>query len=97
MTQSNICIRMDKKLKEQFVHLCDELGLTMSTAINIFARAVVRTGSIPFALSIDDYNEETRKAIEDVENGIGLSKAYTDIDEMFRDMELEDDEDEEVA
>lgn len=91
MTQANVCIRMDKKLKEQFVHLCDELGMSMSVAINIFAKAVVRTKSIPFALSIDDYNEETRKVIEDAVKGIGLSKAYTDIDEMFRDMELEDD------
>jgi len=93
MTQSNVCIRMDKNLKEQFARLCDELGMSMSVAITIFARAVVRTKSIPFALSINDYNEETRKTIEDIENGIGLSKPYTDIDEMFRDMEMEDDED----
>lgn len=93
MAQANICIRMDKDLKEQFINLCDSLGFTMSTAINIFVKAVVRTKGIPFALSIDDYNEETRKTIEDAENGIGLSKPYTDIDEMFRDMEAEEDDD----
>ena len=38
MPQSNLCIRMDENLKKQFDHLCDELGLTMSTAINIFVK-----------------------------------------------------------
>ena len=66
----------------------------MSMAINLFAKAVIRTRSIPFALSLDDYNEKTRKTIEEIENDIGLFKPYTDIDEIFKDMDLiEDDED----
>lgn len=93
MNQSNVCIRMDKNLKEQFIKLCDELGLTMSTAINIFAKAVVRNKGIPFALSIDDYNEETRKTIDEVERGIGLSKPYKSVDEAIKAMLEDDDED----
>lgn len=93
MAQSNICVRMDEKLKKQFISLCDELGLTMSTAIVLFAKALVREKRIPFAISINDYNEETRKTIEDTENGIGLSKSYSNVDEMFADMEHEDGDD----
>lgn len=91
MAQSNICIRMDEDLKKQFDFLCNELGLTMSTAINIFVKKFVREQALPFALSINDYNEETRKAIEDVENGIRLSKTFKSVDELFEDMELSDD------
>lgn len=91
MTQSNICIRMDENLKKQFDFLCNELGLTMSTAINIFVKKFVREKALPFALSINDYNEETRKAIEEVENGIGLSKPYTDIKELMHDMLKDED------
>ncbi len=91
MAQSNICIRMDEDLKKQFDFLCNELGLTMSTAINIFVKKFVREQALPFALSINDYNEETRKAIEDVENGIGLSRTFKSVDELFKDMELTDD------
>lgn len=91
MAQTNICIRMDENLKKQFDFLCNELGLTMSTAINIFVKKFVREQALPFALSINDYNEETRKAIEDVENGIGLSRTFANIDEMFKNMELADD------
>lgn len=90
MSQSNICIRMDENLKKQFDYLCNELGLTMSTAINIFVKKFVREKGLPFALSINDYNEETRKAIEDVENGIGLSGPFNSVDEMFKSIELEE-------
>ena len=48
---------------------------------------------IPFALSLNDYNEETRKAIEDSEKGIGLSKSYTNVDELMHNL-LKDDENE---
>ena len=36
---------------------------------------------------INDYNKETQKAVEEVENGIGLSKVYDNIDEMFEDLD----------
>lgn len=35
-------------------------------------------------------NEETIKAIQDLEKGIGLSKGYTNLDEMWKDLEKED-------
>ena len=94
MSQANICIRLDENLKKQFDYLCNEFGLTMTAAINMFVKAVVRENKIPFEISAHVPNAETIKAIEDIENGIGLSKPYTDIEEMFRDMALEsDDED----
>ncbi len=34
-------------------------------------------------------NAETMKAIEDAEKEIGLSKGYTDLDEMWKDLEKE--------
>lgn len=92
MTQSNICIRMDENLKKQFDFLCNELGLTMSTAINIFVKKFVRDKALPFALSLNDYNEETRNAIEEVENGIGLSGPFNSVDELFKNIELEKDD-----
>ena len=91
MAQANICIRMDENLKRQFDCLCKEFGLTISTAVNIFAKAVVRENKIPFEIYADVPNAETRKAIEDYENGIGISKPYTDVEEMIKDM-LSDDE-----
>ena len=59
---------MDENLKVEFETLCDYLGMDMSTAINLFARAAVRAKKIPFELFADDlYSKE--KALR-VFNGI---------------------------
>jgi len=52
MAQVNI--RMDDGLKEKADSLFDELGLNMTTAINIFVRQVVRQGRIPFDITTND-------------------------------------------
>ena len=47
-------ISMDDALKREFTAVCKEIGLSPSTAINIFARAVVREQGIPFKLTSAD-------------------------------------------
>ena len=44
-------VRMDATLKKQFDALCQEFGMNTSTAINVFAKAVVRQRKIPFEIS----------------------------------------------
>ena len=51
MAQSTFRVRMDENLKRQFEELCDSFGMNMTTAINVFARAVVRERRIPFEIS----------------------------------------------
>ena len=88
MAQTNINIRMDENLKKQFDSLCNELGLNMTTAFNVFARAVVRQQGIPFEVSIDIPNAETIKAIEET-NRISHDpniKSYTNVDEMMKEL-----------
>ena len=50
MQQANISIRVDKSLKEKFCDLCEEFGLTTTSAIQIFMKAVVRERKIPFEI-----------------------------------------------
>lgn len=49
VAQINICI--DEQLKEKAEVLFGELGMTMSTAINIFIRQSVRIGGLPFEVT----------------------------------------------
>ncbi|MBR3510318.1 MAG: type II toxin-antitoxin system RelB/DinJ family antitoxin [Lachnospiraceae bacterium] len=51
MSQATFSVRMDEALKRQFDSLCQEFGMNASTAINVFARAVVRERKIPFEIS----------------------------------------------
>lgn len=50
MAQATFSVRMDETLKKQFDTLCSEFGMSASTAINVFARAVVRERRIPFEI-----------------------------------------------
>lgn len=74
MAQTNINIRMDENLKKQFDSFCSEVGMSMSTAFNIFARTVVRQRKIPFEISTEKdpfYSAENieilKKSIEQME------------------------------
>jgi len=56
MAQVNI--RIDDELKEKADALFDGLGLNMTTAFNIFIKAVVRHQGIPFDLNLDPFYTE---------------------------------------
>lgn len=40
-------VRIDPDLKREANAVFDELGISMSTAVNMFLRAVVRNGGLP--------------------------------------------------
>ena len=74
MSQTNINIRMDEELKKQFDKFCSDVGITMTSAICIFAKKVVKEQKIPFEITADPfYNtaniKRLEKAIKDVEEG----------------------------
>jgi len=43
-------VRMDENLKRQFDSLCNDFGMTASTAINVFVKTVVSERKIPFEI-----------------------------------------------
>ena len=90
MATSNINIRMDSELKRQFEAVCSDMGMSMTTAFNIFAKKTVREYRIPFEIGADIPNAETRKAIEDARKGIGLSKAFSSVDELMEALNADD-------
>ena len=53
MANTSINIRMDADLKRQFEAFCSDMGMTMTTAFNVFARKAVREYRIPFEISGD--------------------------------------------
>lgn len=86
---ANINIRMDANLKKQFEAFCADMGMTMTTAVNIFARKAVRENRIPFEISGDVPNAETQQAIREVKQmkaDPALGKTYTDVDEMMKEL-----------
>lgn len=62
---TNLNIRTDKDIKEKADIIFSELGLNMTSAINMFLRATIRENGIPFNLKLDSPNDETKKAFDE--------------------------------
>ena len=68
--QTNINIRIDQDLKNESEELLKKLGLTMTSAMNIFLRQVVLQRKIPFEITLNEEpNEETKIAMRNVFEG----------------------------
>lgn len=76
MEQSTISIRIDSQLKREFEEFCKNVGMNMTTAISIFAKAVVKEQRIPFEISTDPFYSEKnmarlRKSMQEMEKNGG--------------------------
>lgn len=58
MASTNLNVRVDEDVKKNVEVVLDELGLNMSTAVNMFLRAVIREDGIPFRVSLKKPEEE---------------------------------------
>ena len=87
-TTVNVTFRMDSDLKRQADSLFAELGMSLSTAFNIFVRQSLRDGGIPFDISLEKPNKETIAAMLEAERLVKdpNTKRYTDLDELFEDL-----------
>ncbi len=66
MAQTMVNFRQDSDLKAEMDRVCKAMGLSASTAYNIFARKVVREQRIPFEVGIDPfYSSSNQKALKD--------------------------------
>lgn len=89
MATVNVTMRMDEKLKAQLQELVSNLGMDMTTFFTISAKQAVREQRIPFSISMEIPNEETREAIEEVrqmKENPSFGKTYTDVDEMMKEL-----------
>ena len=94
MSSTTINIRMDSDLKKQFEDFCSDMGMSMSTAFNIFAKKTVREYRIPFEIGYPKPNKETLEAFAETERMIkdpSIGKSYTDVDEMMKELLADDD------
>lgn len=64
MAQATFSVRMDEGLKKEFDILCSDFGMTASTAINVFAKAVVRERKIPFEIASPKSDDTREKAMQ---------------------------------
>ena len=65
MAQTTVSVRMDNDLKKEFDAVCNDLGLSMTTAITMLAKKMAREKRLPFEISIDPfYSDENIKRLK---------------------------------
>lgn len=86
MAKISTNISIDSETKRQAQALFSELGLDLSTAVNLFLRQAVRERGIPFVISAEVPNAETQAAIREVRQmskSPGIGKTFDSVDSMM--------------
>lgn len=85
MAQANINIRTDADLKRDFERLCQDIGMNISTAFNIFMRQSVNKNRISLSLEGDPYritDEEMSRRIAAMDAGYRVEKTMEELEAM---------------
>ena len=88
MASTNFSVRMDSDVKKQCEILYGELGMNLTTAINVFLRQSLRVGGFPFEVRLEQPNTETIAAMLEAER-IAKDpsiKHYSDVEEALREL-----------
>lgn len=92
MGKSSVTVNVDTNTKQNTEKIFAELGLNMTTGINMFLKAVERNQGIPFDLELRAPNEASLDALREVRENFHSLKEYDSFDEIIAeiDREIED-------
>ena len=80
-------IRVEPDVKIKAEETLNDLGLSITEAVNVFLNQVILHDGIPFKIEKPKYNKETIQAMEDVKSGKNLSKTFDSVYEMFEELD----------
>ena len=80
----SIHIRINADLKKQAAELFEELGLDMSSAVNLFLHQCILYGGLPFAVEVPHFNKQMLEAIEEAKKLASdpNAKSYNSLKEL---------------
>ena len=73
MRQEMLSARIDHDTKAAFTNICEAVGLSTSQAIKLFAKAVINHGGIPFEVRVQQPNQTSIAAMNELDEGKGHS------------------------
>lgn len=79
-------VRVEPSVKQKAEKTLNDLGLSITEAINVFLNQVILNDGIPFEIKKPKYNKATIQALEDTKNQKNLSKTFDNVDEMFEEL-----------
>lgn len=87
-TTVSFSVRTDPVLKKQADLFLENVGMTMSTAINLYLRKIVLEQRIPFEISLPQLSPESRAALQEAEElkEPGVGKVFKTVDDLREDL-----------
>lgn len=87
MAQTIVSVRMDDELKKEFDCVCNDLGLSMTTAITMLAKKMAREKRLPFEVSLDPFYSVTNMAalndsIQQMQQGKTVTKTLEELEAL---------------
>ena len=88
MNLSTLSVRIDSSDKKNFELFCNSTGMNVSTAINMFIKAVLREQKLPFEIRTEkkEFNQEIYEKLLEAEKEIETNKKRYTTDEIIESM-----------
>ncbi|SND90445.1 addiction module antitoxin, RelB/DinJ family [Streptococcus pneumoniae] len=85
MSKMSISIRLDSEVKEQAQQVFSNLGMDMTTAINIFLRQAIQYQGLPFDVRLDE-NRKLLQALTDLDQNRNMSQSFESVSDLTEDL-----------
>ena len=88
MATTTVSFRTDAELRREADIFFETVGMTMSTAINLYLRKIVMEQRIPFEISVPLLSKESISALKEAEElkKPGVGKVFKTVDELRKDL-----------
>ncbi|HGR1369905.1 TPA: type II toxin-antitoxin system RelB/DinJ family antitoxin [Streptococcus pneumoniae] len=85
MSKMSISIRLDSEVKEQAQQVFSNLGMDMTTAVNIFLRQAIQYQGLPFDVRLDE-NRKLLQALTDLDQNRNMSQSFESVSDLMEDL-----------
>lgn len=85
MKDKVLCVRVNKQTYDDTKEILEPLGISISVGVNMFLKKVCLKKSLPFELTYDDYNNQTKDVIKKCYQVAEDEIEYNSVDEMIED------------
>ena len=78
MESLTLNVRVDANDKKSFEQFCNSVGMNVSTAVNMFIKAVLREQKLPFEVKTNNFDNLVYNKLKEAEEEIDtINKRYT--------------------
>lgn len=85
MSKTSMSIRLDSEVKEQAQQVFNNLGMDMTTAINIFLRQAIQYQGLPFDVRLDE-NRKLLEVLTDLDKNRNMSQSFESVSDLMEDL-----------